>query len=258
MAGESSAGEGPQGHRDGHLALVGVVIPARDEGETIEDALRAVVRALRVPSLRHARRFIVVAVDNSSDDTAHRARRWLQGCGAVVEGSFGSAGAARRAGLEIVLKRADDLLPSHVWLATTDADSRVPLSWLSDQGRWWRHGADAVVGTVTPIWEAKAEHQELRVRYDALISSLGVGPGHPHVYGANLGFTLETYLAGAGMPLLESGEDHALIESFRAQGALVVSVADEPVRTSARFAGRAPDGFADLLSHLARDLQASS
>jgi glycosyltransferase involved in cell wall biosynthesis len=229
---------------------MGVAIPARNERDGIATALDAVVLALEHPLLAHTARTIVVVDDNSSDGTGDLARRVLHGRGEVIEGAFGSAAAARRAAFDQVLSFADGFPPDDVWLATTDADSRVPPSWLAGQLRWWREGADAVAGMVTPIW-ARTGASSLRQRYETMMTSLGTGPGHPHVYGANLGFTAAAYRKGGGVPLVTTGEDRALWEALRSSGARVVSVADDPVATSTRLVGRAPRGFAALLAGLA-------
>jgi glycosyltransferase involved in cell wall biosynthesis len=241
------------GRRLGRLGMVGVAIPARNERDEIPGALHAVVRALEHPSLGRARRVIVVANDGSEDDTGDRARRCLRGIGEVLDGNFGSAGEARGAALERLVAIAGDLSPEEVWFATTDADSRVPPSWLAGQVRWWRDGADAVAGMVAPIWGGDAASAGLRARYEAMMAERGIGPSHPHVYGANLGFTAEIYLAAGGVPPVPNGEDHALVDALRAHGARVVSVADDPVRTSARLVGRASDGFAALLARLSSE-----
>ena len=84
-----------------------------------------------------------------------------------------------------VLSRTRHLDPAAVWLATTDADTVVPASWLSQHVRYADSGWDAVVGTVTVTdW---AQHPPevpplFRKHY-------GDGQGtHRHVHGANLGF----------------------------------------------------------------------
>jgi hypothetical protein len=47
-----------------------------------------------------------------------------------------------------VLEQFAGHAPDRIWLATTDADSRVPGSWLQDQLAFARRGFDAVAGTV--------------------------------------------------------------------------------------------------------------
>jgi glycosyltransferase involved in cell wall biosynthesis len=130
---------------------VGIVIPAHNEQGHIGRAVRAVRRALAHDALEASASWIVVVDDNSSDATAAEARRMLDSQGEVLGGTFGTAGASRRAGFERLLKLAaerggfDD-----TWLATSDADSRVPPTWIAGQLHWWREGFDAVAGMVAP------------------------------------------------------------------------------------------------------------
>jgi hypothetical protein len=167
----------------------------------------------------------------------------------VLTGAFGSAGAARRAGFDRLLRVAGETV-EQAWLATTDADSRVPAVWFAGHLRWWREGADAVAGMVEPMWEPGAS-PTLGHRYEKMMAELGTGHGHPHVYGANLGFTAGAYLRAGGMPAMRTGEDHEMWAALRASGARLVSAADEPVVTSSRRIGRAPAGFAALLASMA-------
>ena len=87
------------------------------------------------------------------------------------------------------------------------------------------------------------------------MAALGTGPGHSHVFGANLGFTAEAYIKGGGVPTMTTGEDQALWEAFRSSGSRAVSVTGDPVATSARLVGRAPGGFAALLAGLAIEFE---
>lgn len=232
-------------------AFLGVVIPANNERYHIATAVRCVRNALENGGVASASRWIVVVDDSSTDSTADTARRAVGPAGEVLTGSFGSAGAARRAGFDQLLRVAKDCEDiEHVWLATTDADSRVPLNWLAGHLRWWREGVDAVAGMVQPIWEPD-DSRTLRHRYDEMMERLGTGHGHPNVYGANLGFTAGAYLRAGGMPPMLTGEDHEMWGALLATGARVVSTADDPVATSSRQNGRAPEGYAALLASLA-------
>ena len=74
---------------------------------------------------------------------------------------------------------------------------------------------------------------------------------HPHVHGANLGFTADAYLAAGGFRPLSTAEDHALVDDLRAAGIPLLRTARLPVVTSARRRARAPRGFAWLLGALA-------
>jgi len=131
-----------------------VVIPARNEATHVVRAVRAVRHALTYAGIHGRSSWIVIIDDGSSDGTGELARRALGPTGAVLTGDFGSAGAARSAGFDRMLRVAGDARPlDQVWLATTDADSRVPLRWLAGHLRWLRQGVEAVAGMIEPEWE---------------------------------------------------------------------------------------------------------
>ena len=71
---------------------------------------------------------LIVVADACDDRTAEAAR---DGGAAVLEIRARSVGAARDAGMAEALSRTRQLSPESVWLATTDADTLVPPSWLS-------------------------------------------------------------------------------------------------------------------------------
>lgn len=228
------------------IEAAGIVVPAHDEEEMLPSCLAALgeaaaaARAERGVSVR-----IVVAADACSDRTAALAR---QAGAAVVELKARNVGAARAAGMREIIRhcpRRDD-----VWLATTDADSVVPPDWLTEQLRHAGQGWEAVVGTVAVAdWtgHAPATAIEFAKRY-------GVWHGwHPHVHGANLGFTAAAYLAAGGFPPLRTAEDHALVSALQAQGRRVLRTPALRVVTSARRQYRAPAGFGELLTTLGSD-----
>ncbi len=228
--------------------FVGVVIPAHNEQRHIARAVRAVRHALHHDAVAAARSWIVVVDDASADTTAWVARRALREDGEVLRGSFGSAGATRRAGFDRLLSLASPQDGfGDAWLATTDADSRVPRTWLAGHFQWWHDGFDAVAGMVEPEW-ARDTPPQLQRRYEEMMAALGTA--HPHIYGANLGFTADSYIRAGGMPTIPTGEDHEIWAALRATGARLVSTADDPVTTSTRRRGRAPAGFASLLAAL--------
>ncbi len=231
-------------------------MPAHDEEELLPGGLAALREAAAVaeaerPGLRVR---IVVAADACSDGTAALAR---QAGVTVVTVSARNVGVARAAGLREVLRQQTG--PRQVlrqplagpdaglWLATTDADSLVPPDWLSRQLRFADAGWEAVAGTVTVTdWTGHAPGTagEFARRY-------GVWPGpHPHVHGANLGFTAGAYRAAGGFPPLRTGEDRALVATLRAQGRRVLRTPLVTVVTSARATHRAPAGFGHYLTTL--------
>ncbi|HEY0717705.1 MAG TPA: glycosyltransferase [Streptosporangiaceae bacterium] len=231
---------------------VGVVVPAHDEEELLPACLAALAAAVTVaaaerPGLRVR---IVVAADACTDGTIAVARR----AGAlVVPLTVRNVGMARAAGLAELLRPGTTAWsgpapgPGALWLATTDADSMVPAHWLSDQLGYADAGWDAVVGTVTVAdWAGHADStvQEFARRYGTWQD------WHPHVHGANLGFTAAAYQAAGGFPPLRTGEDHALVASVQAHGFRLLRSAAVSVVTSARVRYRAPAGFGSDLATL--------
>lgn len=217
---------------------VGVVVPARDEADSIVACLAALARSAgRVPVPVRA----VVVVNGTTDATARLARA----AGArVVELGRAGVGAARAAGVEAALAGRD---PDRTWLATTDADSLVPPDWLEHHLALASAGADAVVGTVRLAGPVLAAHHAWHQEYLAGLARAG----HRHVHGANLSFSARAYVDVGGFTALPAHEDADLVQRLDASGRRVVRSVAAPVTTSARTTGRAPAG-------VARDLRVAS
>jgi glycosyltransferase involved in cell wall biosynthesis len=231
------------------IKAVGVVIPAHNEEDLLPSCLAAVRQAagqLTVPV------HTVVVADACTDRTAARARG--QGT-SVVEIGARSAGAARRAGAERVLRRTRHLDPATVWLACTDADTFVPRRWLSRQLRYASRGWEGVVGTVT-VADWTGHPPRVRSLFNQHYRAWQ--RRHPHVHGANLGFTAAAYLAAGGFRPLPTAEDHALVNDLETAGARLLRTTRIPVVTSARTRARAPGGFGWRLGTLAAAAEAVS
>lgn len=226
------------------IQAVGVVIPAHNEEDLLPSCLAAVREA--ATRLHRSAVHLVVVADACTDRTAEQARR----DGAVVrEIQARCVGAARRTGMHEVLRRTRNLQPGRVWLTTTDADTLVPPEWLTQQLHYATRGWDAIVGTVTVTdWSEHPPglpflfHQRYRTG----------DPGtHPHVHGANLGFSASAYLAAGGFQPSHTAEDHALVASLTSAHRRILRTTEINVLTSARRQARAPHGFSQLLSNLA-------
>jgi glycosyltransferase involved in cell wall biosynthesis len=224
------------------IRAVGVIVPAHNEQDLLPACLTAVRRAAR--ALRGMPVHLVVVADACRDQTARAARR---GGASVLTISAKSVGAARAAGVREVLRRTAHLDPADVWLATTDADTLVPPSWLRQQARYAAQDWDAIAGTVRVAdWSGYRPGTRLlfRRRY-------GGGTGlHSHVHGANLGFRASAYLAAGGFPAVPTSEDRVLVAELAAAGARVLRTRALPVVTSARREARAPHGFSHHLAEL--------
>lgn len=223
---------------------IGVVIPARDEelliGGCLDSVLqaRAQVLAARAPDAP-LEVDIVVVLDACRDGTAAAAGRFAEVT--AMEGPGLNVGAARAAGVDAVIGRAAH--PERLWIANTDADSRVPVNWLSHQLELAEAGADFVLGTVRPILDELPEAVAQRWR---LTHEKGRALGNIH--GANLGFRAVAYRAAGGYRALMEHEDVALVDDLERCGATrAVSDAAE-VETSARTIGRTPGGYAAYLA----------
>ncbi|MGH3833690.1 MAG: glycosyltransferase [Pseudonocardiaceae bacterium] len=223
----------PAGHR---ATRVGIVVPAHNEAELLPGCLAALRRAAAAVDVPV---HLLVVLDACSDRTADAV-----GDTEALTMWEHNVGAARRAGFAHLLR---ELGADRVWLASTDADTQVPKSWLADQLTHAGHGTDAVAGMVSVAdWSEHPPSTAERFRrlHDHVI-------GHHHVHGANLGISARSYLAVDGFPALPAHEDIALVTALKRAGHRVLHAADPPVITSARRHARASEGFADFLIHLA-------
>lgn len=223
------------------IDAVGVVVPAHDEAALLPRCLAALERArgaLAVPSLA------VVVLDACRDASAAIAARWSGPDRHAIAIEARNVGAARAAGMGHVLAhlRGDR---ARIWLATTDADSEVPPSWLVDQLQLARDGAEAVAGSIR-VTDWNGYPIGFGERFVQFYEPADSGDHHGHVHGANLGVRADAYLEAGGFAPLATGEDHALWRALHARPR--VSTRRLAVTTSARRAARAPDGFSGFLS----------
>lgn len=222
------------------LPVLGVVVPAHDEQDLLGGCLDALARATRWVSDRAVVRTVVV-LDACRDRTPDIAR--AHGVETVAIGDR-CVGRARDAGARLLL---DGPGPRVGWLATTDADSRVPPDWLLAQLEAWSRPADARVGAV--YVEDWGEHGAGARHWFADVYDVAGDP-HPHVHGANLGVRASAYRACGGFPAFTTGEDVALVGALDAGGFAVHRTRRSPVLTSGRRIARAQDGFAHRLTEL--------
>jgi cellulose synthase/poly-beta-1,6-N-acetylglucosamine synthase-like glycosyltransferase len=229
------------------IRAVGVVVPVHDEEQLLENCLHALSRALfRASAVAdvHA----VVVLDACSDESLQIADDFAS-CASfeIVTVAERNVGRARAIGVDHVVAHFDSIAPSELWIATTDADSRVPKDWLVDHLDFAARGARALAGVVrVHSWHPFARAH--RRAYETFYSAFGETERHGHVHGANLGVRADAYLRVGGFPALRTGEDQALVRSLLAAAVDVVATREIEVLTSGRLQGRAPDGFADFLS----------
>lgn len=243
------------------IAAVGVVVPARNEQDRIVACLRSLRRALaRLPT--GTATAVTVVLDRCTDRTPDRvatmiadwpqaeavsARDTMPGADSAVAGS--GVGALRALGLRRALTRLRAYPADRTWLLSTDADTTVPPDWACAHLRLAAAGAHGVAGLAELAGGAHLPPDVLQ-RYRALVASRQHGRHHEHVYGANLGFRADAYLAVGGFPIDGPGEDHGLWRRMTAAGHRLEHPTTVAVQTSARVRGRAEGGLADLLRSL--------
>lgn len=228
------------------VELLAVVVPAHNEEFTIARCLRSIYRALEHPDAREIPALVVTVLDDCSDTTGDRLATTMHSATAVIEIRARNVGIARSVGFQAALDANAGRPAETIWLATTDADSAVPVDWMARQLAWRARGAQAIAGTVrVSTWQEQPA--PVMRAYHSHMAGLGVAHGHPHVHGANLSVSAHAYLAAGGMPNVPHSEDHALWRQLKRVGTRTVSVGNLAVETSARRVGRAGHGFSALL-----------
>ncbi|NEN05439.1 glycosyltransferase [Diaminobutyricibacter tongyongensis] len=217
-----------------------VVVPARDEAGTLSRCLESVQDAVDRAGLPAT---VVLVLDSCTDSSAEIAATFPEV--RVTTTDFANVGRSRAWGVTHarVPAEAD---PDAVWLATTDADSVVPVGWLTEHLRAAEEGAHAFVGAVVPVLhELDPERRRVWMRTHPPGATVG------HVHGANLGLRLSAYTAIGGFTFLETGEDVDIVGRLRERQVRIAASDAHPVVTSSRLTGRVHDGYAQYLAGLA-------
>lgn len=222
------------------LEAVLVIVPARDEQDTVADCLDGLDRAAAAVDGQGLPVVVCVVQHRCTDATAARVAGFVEAAlsrgragWAVTRSEAETLGEARAAGVRRaaghpVLVGLD---PATVWVACTDADSRVPSSWLADQRDLADRGLDLVLGTVTPTEDGSAA-----VRFWREHPPVGA---HRGLHAASLGMRLSAYHRAGGFPTVDVGEDAQLVHAIRHGPALPwTSTHLAPVLTSSRREGR--------------------
>ena len=228
------------------IGAVLIVVPARDEELLLPACLASLRRAAEHAALARIPVRIAVVLDRCSDRSGELAVPLLRSGDLLLEQRDGNVGVARREGARALVAAESGRPGSSVWIATTDADSRVPADWLARQVELADSGADAVAGTIAvDDW-----HEQPRGTRDLFLARYAseLRPAaHGHVHGTNLGVRGSTYEEVGGLEALPLAEDHALVDALEAHGARVMRPPSLRVATSGRRESRAPGGFSDHL-----------
>ncbi|MHB8380404.1 MAG: glycosyltransferase family 2 protein [Acidimicrobiales bacterium] len=228
---------------------VGVVVPVHNEQELLAAALESLVGAFDELSPRGLATKMVIVLDACRDASEEIAREWQHVLARersrvellVVTCHATNVGYARGLGCSTLLTQWSRLSPAKVWLATTDADSRVPKDWIATQVIQHEAGVDHWSGRVS-VTDWSERRYEARQKWLDLYER----EGQP-IHGASLGFNAAAYLAAGGFQALATGEDRSLHRTFVAQGVRAYYDPATRVITSARRQARAPLGFAHAL-----------
>ena len=216
---------------------VGVVVPVHNEEDLLPAALNGVEAAMGALSPQTFSQAAVV-LDDCRDGSSAVARAWARRVGAlVIERECRSVGSARRAGTQALLSLWPDVQPARIWIATTDADSRVPPDWLTVQLEAYSSGFDLWAGRIG-VAEESAAVQRWQEIYAA---------ERQPIHGASMGFSASLSEHIGGFRSLRSGEDRDFHRRAVAAGFRVTYDRRASVTTSARRKGRAPGGFAGVL-----------
>lgn len=223
------------------LRRIVVVVPAHDERERLPDCLNSLAVAANRVTVPVQ---VAVVLDDCTDGTAEI----VPAAVSALTISARNVGAARGAGFRAFARGTG----AETWLATTDADSVVPPTWLTNHVDHFHMGAEAVVGTVSVQWR---EHSRVtQHRYDTRYRMVGAaGVGHGHVHGANFGVRADKYWQIGGFGPLRLGEDVDLAQRLVRSDVQIAWDTDHPVRTSDRRQSRAPGGFGDYVRGIAED-----
>lgn len=237
-------------HNSCSIRAVVVGVPARNEERHLAWAVRSVL--LAADRADDVQTTLVLALDSCDDSSAAIAvaigdedPRVI-----VLEGTWGNAGAARRAAIDagITAAMADGNAElGEIWIATTDADTVVPPDWVGTHRDHGRAGVAAVAGIVDILLDDDATPAVVDIFARTYVVESDT---HHHVHGANMGVRADVYLGVGGFASIDVAEDHALWNVIRNAGHRCVATTALRVSTSGRRVGRAVGGFADRLDSL--------
>jgi glycosyltransferase involved in cell wall biosynthesis len=236
---------------------VGVVIPVHDEEELLGAALASLADAFADLRREGLDMSTAVVLDDCHDRSADVVAEWQDGLrkeqylGNIVVRTCkaNNVGVARGLGCAALLREWNFMDPSRIWLATTDADSRVPRNWLSAQVARHEVGVDLWSGRVSvDDWSSRQSETAAQWQRDYEAE-------RTPIHGANLGFNASAYLATGGFSCSRTGEDRILHRAMSNMGAVLHSDSSVRVVTSARTHARAPLGFAHALNMISKNFE---
>ncbi|KAA0980093.1 glycosyltransferase family 2 protein [Pseudomonas sp. ANT_H12B] len=217
--------------------MIGILIPAHNEEDLLEECLQAALLAAQHESLLGETVEVLVVLDSCTDRSSEIVGSYPVHSMAIEARNVGQA---RAAGARFLLDRGVR------WISCSDADSRVAHDWLVAQ---LALGADAVCGTVTVDAWHESFDESAQIRYHQQYQPR---EGHRHIHGANLGISAEAYRRAGGFEPLACDEDVQLVRQLERCGANIAWSQRPQVLTSARLDSRARGGFGDFLRDMAQ------
>ncbi len=215
--------------------MIGILIPAHNEEDLLDECLSAALRASKHGLLAGERVEILVVLDSCTDRSEQIVSKYPV---FSLNIKARNVGQARATGARMLLERGAR------WISCSDADSRVADDWLVAQ---LGLGADAVCGTVTVERWHESFDKAAQILYH---SHYRAGDGHRHIHGANLGISADAYRLAGGFEPLACDEDVQLVRQLELTGANIAWSHRPLVHTSARLDSRARGGFGDYLRNL--------
>ncbi len=226
-----------------------VVIPARDEQQTIGSCLSA----LAAQTIGTAAFETIVVLDACEDATEMVVREFEARSGlriTTLRGPGQGAGMARRLGMDAAAERLLRARPDGL-IACTDADTKPAPDWLERQLAHASCGAQVIAGMVEldrseqialpPAVLARRERDAAGRLAD--VRRLDPAAEHHHFAGASIAITAATYRAVGGLEPLPALEDAAFAARLELHRVAVTRPGDVRVETSARSQGRVEQGL---------------
>lgn len=255
-----------------------VIVPVRNEAGQLPAMIEAIARQIDEqgqPINPNSYELLVLA-NNCSDNSAAIARSLCSRYPAlqlhVLEASLppdqAHVGKARQILMNEAYRRLSSIGLDGRIIASTDGDTEVFPTWISALLKEFDKGVDAVGGRILTRRAAAADiNQNIslyylrRLAHSYLASQIEAfldpqphdqWPRHFQYCGANMAVLAEMYGRIGGLPYVRDEEDVALYRRLQQADAKIRHSLDVRVLTSARRAGRATGGLAELLEELAK------
>lgn len=212
---------------------IGVVIPAHNEEYYLAACLSSVQRAIEQITDHEVE--ILVVLDDCTDQSRMIVQQhqvdW-------IECDYACVGRARDIGIRQLITRGA------TWIACTDADSLVNPDWLLHQIQ--HQPTDAICGVVVLD---DLSHLSI-LKQQRYLAHYQDQMNHQHIHGANLSFSVASYIQAGGFEAIPCHEDVSLIQKFIQQCSHITWSNLVRVTTSSRLNGRAPQGLSYFLNQL--------